>query len=195
MIRHLSLLCSFVAICNMLLFCLYWLNNYMLFKLASIADILLAIVFSSLWFYHLLCITYYDISANVEGSCYFENIGGTENDLNHIISIFGDADHEIVNFCNSRYITLSDTASTFQKGHNEFITLSRNVQSNYAKFNQLYPIGSKLSLMGFYLGAICLQETWLASDTEFPLLQLLAYKIIHQDSKCMKHGRLIIYLS
>ena len=78
MIRHLSLLCYFVAICNMLLFCLDWLSNYIIFKLASIADILLAFVFSSQWFYHPLCITDCDISANVEDHCYFENLAGTE---------------------------------------------------------------------------------------------------------------------
>ena len=87
------------------------------------------------------------------------------------ISYPHDADHEIVNFCNSRYITFSDTASIFQNSHNEFITLSLNVQSINAKFNQLYPIVSKLSSMGLYFGAICLQETWLTSDADLSLLK------------------------
>ena len=47
----------------MLLFCLYWLSNYKLLKLAYIADILLDFVFSS---------------TNVEDHCNFENFAGTE---------------------------------------------------------------------------------------------------------------------
>ena len=45
------------------------------------------------------------ICANVEDCGYFENLAGTDQDLNHILATFDDADHEIVNFCNSRYIT------------------------------------------------------------------------------------------
>ena len=145
-------------------------------------------------FYHPLSITDCDINANVEDRGYFENFTGTEKDLNHILSTFDDADHEIVNFCNSRYITFSDTASNFQNSH-EFITLSLNVQSINAKFNQLFPIVSKLSSMGLYFGAICLQETWLTSDANLSLLKLPGYNIIHQGTKCTKHGGLIIYLS
>ena len=83
----------------------------------------------------------------------------------------------------------------FQNSHSEFIILSLNVQSIHTKFNQLYPIVSKLSSMGLYFGAICLQETSLASDADLSLLQLPGYNIIHQVSKCTKHGGLIIYLS
>ena len=49
--------------------------------------------------------------------------------------------------------------------------------------------------MVLYFGAICLQETWLASDTDLSLLQLPGYNTIHQGSKCTRHGGLIIYLS
>ena len=83
----------------------------------------------------------------------------------------------------------------FQNSHNEFITLNVNVQSIHAKFNQLYPVVSKLSSMGLYFGAICLQETWQASDADVSLLQLPGYKTVHQSSKCTKYGRLIFYLS
>ena len=49
--------------------------------------------------------------------------------------------------------------------------------------------------MGLYSGAICLQETWLTSDADLSLLKLPGYNIIHQGTKCTKHGWLIIYLS
>ena len=41
---------------------------------------------------------------------------------------------------------------------------------------------------------MCLQKTWLASDADLSLLRLPSYIIIHQGSKCTKHGGLIIYL-
>ena len=49
--------------------------------------------------------------------------------------------------------------------------------------------------MGLYFGAICLQEIWLTSDADLSLLKLPGYNIIHQGTKCTKHGGLIIYLS
>ena len=109
--------------------------------------------------------------------------------LENIPPTIYDADHEIVDFCNSRYITFSDTVSIFQNSN------SLNVQSIQAKFNQLNPIVSKLSSMGLYFGAKCLQQKWLASDTDISLLQLPGYNIIHQGSKCTKHSGLIIYVS
>ena len=48
--------------------------------------------------------------------------------------------------------------------------------------------------MGLYFGAICLQETWLSSDADVSLLPIPGYKLIHQGSKCTRHGGLIIYL-
>ena len=115
---------------------------------------IIACVFSSLWFYYPLIITDCDINANVADLGYFENLAGTDKDLNHILSTFDDADHEIVNFCSSRYITFSDTTSIFQNSHSQFITLSLNVQSIHAKFNQLYRIANKLSSMGLCFGVI-----------------------------------------
>ena len=87
----------------------------MIFKHATIADTFVAFVFSSMRFYYPLSITHCDINANVEDRGYFENFAGTEKDINHILSTFDDADHEVVNFCNSRYITFSDTATNFSK--------------------------------------------------------------------------------
>ena len=48
--------------------------------------------------------------------------------------------------------------------------------------------------MGLYFGAICLQETWLSSDADVSLLHIPGHKLIHQGSKCTRHGGLIIYL-
>ena len=45
---------------------------------------------------------------------YIQCLAGTENDLNHILSTFVDSEHEIKNFCNSRYIKLSDIKSVIK---------------------------------------------------------------------------------
>ena len=68
-----------------------------------------------------------------------------------------------------------------------------NIQSVNAKFNNLYPIINNLASQGLYFGAICLQETWTSNDSDLSLLQLPGYQLIHQGSKCTKHGGLIIY--
>ena len=53
---------------------------------------------------------------------------------------------------------------------------------------------NNLSSMGLYFGAICLQESWLSSEADVSLLHIPGYKLIHQGSKCTRHGGLIIYL-
>ena len=40
----------------------------------------------------------------------------------------------------------------------------------------------------------CLQETWLSSDADVSLLHIPGYKLIHQGSRCTRHGGLVIYL-
>ena len=66
--------------------------------------------------------------------------------------------------------------------------------SIYAKFDNLYPVINNLSPKGLYFGAICLQETWLWSDADVSLLHIPGYKLIHQGSRCTRHGGLVIYL-
>ena len=69
-----------------------------------------------------------------------------------------------------------------------------NIQSINAKLDNLYPVINNLSSMGLYFGAICLQETWLSSDADVSLLHIPGYELIHQGSRCTRHGGLVIYL-
>ena len=125
---------------------------------------------------------------------YFQCLAGTENDLNHILSTFVESEHEIENFCDSRYIELSDITSIIKDDGKDFTILTLNIQSINAKFDNLYPVINNLSSMGLYFGAICLQETWLSSDADVSLLHIPGYKLIHQGSRCTRHGGLVIYL-
>ena len=42
--------------------------------------------------------------ADISDITFFENLTGTENDLNHVLSSFVDSEHEIVSFRDSRYM-------------------------------------------------------------------------------------------
>ena len=135
------------------------------------------------------------IDVEQEAGQFFDDMAGTENDLNHVLSTFVDSEHEIPNFCNSRYVDMSELQSLFINNGNEFLILTLNIQSVNAKFNNLFPVINNLASQGLYFGAICLQETWTCNDSDLSLLQLPGYQLIHQGSKCTEHGGLIIYLN
>ena len=126
---------------------------------------------------------------------FYTNLAGSENDLNHVLSIFVDSEHEITNFCHSQYVDISESQSIFQNSPNEFPILTLNIQSVNSKFDNLFPVIADLASPGLYFEAICLQETWTSSDSDLSLLQLPGYQLIHQGSKCTKHGGLMIYLN
>ena len=134
------------------------------------------------------------IDVEQEAGQFCDNMAGTENDLNHVLSTFVDSEHEIPNFCNSRYVDMSELQSLFISNGNELI-LTLNIQSVNAKFNNLFPVINNLASQGLYFGAICLQETWTSNDSDLSLIQLPGYQLIHQGSICTKHGGLIIYLN
>ena len=76
-----------------------------------------------------------------------------------------------------------------------FLLTKLIIQSVNAKFNNLFPVIDNLASQGLYFGAICLLETWTTTDSDLSLLQLPGYHLIHQGSKCTKHGGLMIYLN
>ena len=68
---------------------------------------------------------------------YFQWFAGTENDLNHILYTFVESEHEIENFCDSRYIELSDITSIIKEDGKGFTILTLNIQSINAKLDNL----------------------------------------------------------
>ena len=94
----------------------------------------------------------------------------------------------------TRVTSIRLKCSFYSKERDKFLILTLNVSIN-AKFNDLFPVINNLTSRGLYFGAICLQETWTSSDSDLSLLQLPGYQLIHQGSKCDKHGGLIIYLN
>ena len=135
------------------------------------------------------------IDAEQSTGHFITNLAGSENDLNHVLSTFVDSEHEIKKFSHSQYVDISEIQSIFKNSQNEFLILTLNIQSVNAKFDNLFPVIANLASQGLYFGAICLQETWTSSDSDLSLLQLPGYQLIHQGSKCTKHGGLMIYLN
>ena len=54
------------------------------------------------------------IEVEQEAGQFSDNMAGTENDLNHVLSTFVDSEHGIPNFCHLRYIDMAEIQSIFQ---------------------------------------------------------------------------------
>ena len=74
---------------------------------------------------------------------------GTEKDLNHILATFVDSEDEINNVSTSNYVSMADIQSIFQTGpKSDFVIATLNIQSNNAKFDNLFTIMNDLSASG-----------------------------------------------
>ena len=58
------------------------------------------------------------IDVEQEAGQFSNNMAGTENYLNHVLSTLIDYEHEIPNFCNSRYVDMSELQSLFINNEN-----------------------------------------------------------------------------
>ena len=83
----------------------------------------------------------------------------------------------------------------FHNNPNEFLILALNIKSVNAKFDNLFPVIDNRASQCLYFGAICVQETWTSSDSDWSLSQLPEYQLIHQGRKYTKHSGLMIYLN
>ena len=57
--------------------------------------------------------------------------------------------------------------SLFQKSCDEFSLLPLNIQSANARFNNVLPVINDPTFQGLYFGAICLQDKWTSSDSDY----------------------------
>ena len=106
-----------------------------------------------------------------------------------------DENFEIPNIGHSAYIDTSELTKYLVDHKNEFTVLSLNIQSINAKFNSLYALLVELAEKELYFSAICLQESWLAVNSDVSLLEIPNYKMFHQGkSRCSNHGGLLTYV-
>ena len=95
---------------------------------------------------------------------------------------------------NSKYYNNDDFSTLLNEKKGNFIVLSLNSQSLNAKFNELQIYLEKYSSEHALISAICLQETWLSSESDTSLLQLENYQLISRGKSCSAHGGVAIYL-
>ena len=125
-------------------------------------------------------------SPSMYGICWYRK------DLNHILSTFVNSEDEVNNISKSNYVAMADSQSIFQTGQSYFVIATRNIQSINEKFDSLCNYEQSICIWTFF-GAVCLQETWLTSDVNVTLFEIPGYELIHQGSRCSRHGGLIIY--
>ena len=106
-----------------------------------------------------------------------------------------DENFEIPYIGHSAYIDTSELTKYLEDHKNEFTVLSLNIQSIIAKFNSLYALLVELAEKELYFSAICLQESWLAVNSDVSILDIPTYKMLHQGkSRCSYHGGLLTYV-
>ena len=109
-------------------------------------------------------------------------------------SVFEDDNSEPNIYQQSPYYSNFDLPDVLFSKRNSFNLLSLNCQSLQAKFESLKCYIKYLKDNLCVISAICLQETWLASDSDLSLLQLEDYNLISKGKSCSTHGGVAIYL-
>lgn len=71
---------------------------------------------------------------------------------------------------------------------------SSNIQSIYAKFNELEIFIEELNTINFKFNVICLQESWITDNSNLSQIQLPGYNCIIQGKSCSEKGGLVIYI-
>ena len=71
---------------------------------------------------------------------------------------------------------------------------SSNIQSIYAKFNELEIFIEELNNINFKFNVICLKESWITDNSDLSQIQLPGYNCIIQGKSCSEKGGLVIYI-
>ena len=111
-----------------------------------------------------------------------------DNDIN----FDNETENEPWLFQNSPYYHTHEFCRLLDSKRDAFIILSLNCQSLHAKFEYLRTYLE--SYNNYKIGAVCLQETWLAADSDLSLLQHDGYNLISVGKSCSAHGGVAIYL-
>ena len=128
-----------------------------------------------------------------------EHFGGVNaNSLCQLLNNNDDNDHqddEPNSMQISSYYDDDSLNNLFKDKENSFSIPSLNCQSINAKFDQLNIKVQQLKSNGYEFSAICLQETWLSSDSDTSLFKIDGYKLTSQGKMCSSHGGLAIYIN
>ena len=162
------------------------------------------------WLNYVICLTHTAYVASTKATLsiasimtnnqnVLEHFGGVNaNSLCQLLNNNDDNDHQddepnIMQI--SSYYDDDSLNNLFKDKVNSFSILSLNCQSINAKFDQLNIKVQQLKSNGYKFSAICLQETWLSSDSDTSLFKIEGYKLTSQGKMCSSHGGLAIYIN
>ena len=117
---------------------------------------------------------------------------------NNLLEIFKNIENyeEMLSCCSqSPYIDINNVCQYFESHKDDFTVLDFNIQSLNAKFDMFVSFLDELSSSGFYFSAICLQETWIKSNTfDTNIFKIPNYNMYHVPARLSSHSGVALYI-
>ena len=129
-----------------------------------------------------------------EINCFVDNMQlNSSNSLTHLLNT--DDNEELNVIRHSPYISDDQLLQYRSITQNGLSVFSLNCQSLHAKFDYIKLLIETFQLKNCALQVVCLQETWVSSDTDLSLYMIPGYHLISTSHYASSHGGLIMYLS
>ena len=127
-------------------------------------------------------------------NCFVDNMQlGIANSLTHLLH--SENSEELNEIRHSPYICDDELFQQRKNWKNGLSILSLNCQSLHAKFDYIKLLIDKFVHNNCPLQVICLQETWISSETDLSPYIIPGYHLISTPHYASSHGGLVIYLS
>ena len=129
-----------------------------------------------------------------EINCFADNMQlNSSNSLTHLLNT--DDNEELNVIRHSPYISDDQLLQYRSNTQNGLSVFRLNCQSLLAKFDYIKLLIETFQLKNCALQVVCLQETWVSSDTDLSLYMIPGYHLISTSHYASSHGGLIMYLS
>ena len=115
-----------------------------------------------------------------------------ENSLTHLLDT-DEPEVEVANIKLSEYTDVNTLSESLRSAKSSLSILSLNSQSLNAKFDD-FQIAIEQLNRNNQISVICIQETWLSSESPTSLFDLPNYQLISRGKYCSNHGGLITYI-
>ena len=127
-------------------------------------------------------------------NCFVDNMQlGIANSLTHLLH--SENSEELNEIRHSPYICDDELFQQRKNWKNRLSILSLNCQSLHTKFDYIKLLIDKFVHNNCPLQVICLQETWISSETDLSPYIIPGYHLISTPHYASSHGGLVIYLS
>ena len=116
----------------------------------------------------------------------------SENSLTHLLDT-DEPEDEVASIKLSEYTYINTLSESLRNAKSSLSILSLNSQSLNAKFDD-FQIAIEQLNRNNRISAICIQKTWLSSESPTSLFDLPNYQLISRSKYCPNHGGLITYI-